>query len=371
MHYEKFKANMVVKELKHDSRETNIKVNENIDRERTKQNYDLMNRPNPYEYYKERLGQVKVQKRDDVNTLCSWIVTLPKQDFTEEEQQKFFKVAFEEFCKRYGKENCISAYVHNDEAGQPHMHFKFIPVVKDKKRPERYKVSAFECVKRNDLKKIHIDFQKLMAKEFGRPIDILNGATVGGNKTIAELKLQGTQEELEAKQLQLFEADRKISRAGKVIDSETLPKINTKESLLTKFLYKDYALVDKQTIKDMAQTVNYYKSPEEAEKQLQRRESQVKAKEQELTQKTHILNEDKKAFKHILETFEVPERTIDERLKAIDGIERSKTMEAFIENKGLTAEYNAFLCEIANRQLRERAKHKSREITRRYDDMEL
>ena len=367
MHYEKFKANMVVKELKHDSRETDIKVNEDIDRERTKLNYDLMNRVNPYKYYKERLGQVKVQKRDDVNTLCSWIITLPKQDFTKEEQEKFFKVAFEEFCKRYGKENCISAYVHNDEAGQPHMHYKFIPVVKDKKHPERYKVSAFECVRRNDLKKMHIDFQKLMEKEFGRDIDILNGSTAGGNKTITELKLQKAKQELEAKQLQLFEADRKISRAGKIIDSEELPKINTRESLFTKFLYKDYELVEKQTIKDMAQTVNYYKSPEEAEKQLQRRESQVKAKERELAKKTHILNEDKEAFKNILETFEVPERTIDERLKAIDGIERSKTMEAFIEGKGLTAEYNAFLREIANRQLRERAKYKSREISRRYD----
>jgi hypothetical protein len=88
--------------------------------------------------------------------------------------------------KKYGKDNVVSAYVHKDE-NQPHMHFAFVPVVRDKKKND-LKVSAKECVTRNDLKNFHDKLSSHMKNIFGRDIGILNEATKEGNKSIQELK---------------------------------------------------------------------------------------------------------------------------------------------------------------------------------------
>ena len=89
----------------------------------------------------------------------------------------------------------MSAWVHKDEAGQPHLHFCFIPVVFDKKKGIE-KVSAKEVLTRCELRSIHKDMSKVMTEYFGRDIGILNGVTVGANRSIAELKLQKVQEEV-------------------------------------------------------------------------------------------------------------------------------------------------------------------------------
>lgn len=69
----------------------------------------------------------------------------------------------------------------------PHLHYNFVPVVKDKKKGIP-KLSAKECITRKDLNTFHQDLTKHMTTVFGRDIGILNGATVGGNKTIKQLK---------------------------------------------------------------------------------------------------------------------------------------------------------------------------------------
>ena len=79
---------------------------------------------------------MKVQNRKDVNLMCTWIVTVPK-DLPENEHEQFFKTTFDFLSDRYGKENIISAYVHMDET-IPHMHFAFIPGVPDKKKQGRF-----------------------------------------------------------------------------------------------------------------------------------------------------------------------------------------------------------------------------------------
>lgn len=89
----------------------------------------------------------------------------------------------------------VSAWVHKDEAGQPHLHFCFIPVAIDKKKGIE-KVSAKEVLTRRELQTIHKDMAHYMEHIFGYDIGILNGTTVGGNKSITELKLQDSQKEL-------------------------------------------------------------------------------------------------------------------------------------------------------------------------------
>lgn len=133
----------------------------------------------------KRMSQIKVLKRANVNVMCDWVVTAP-EDLTEEELPLFFDECYKFLNARYGKENVISAPVHMDETS-PHLHYNFVPVVKDKKNGIP-KLSAKECITRKDLNTFHQDLTKHMTAVFRRDIGILNGATVGGNKTIKQLK---------------------------------------------------------------------------------------------------------------------------------------------------------------------------------------
>ena len=160
----------------------------NIDESRTHLNYNLAEKDQPLsclDFLHKRMSEIKVLKRANVNVMCDWVVTAP-EDLTEEELPVFFDECYKFLNARYGKENVISALVHMDETS-PHLHYNFVPVMKDKKKGIP-KLSAKECITRKDLNTFHQDLTKHMTTVFGRDIGILNGATVGGNKTIKQLK---------------------------------------------------------------------------------------------------------------------------------------------------------------------------------------
>lgn len=196
MHVEKFAKNAVGHMLRHYNRMTMNFGNEAIDHLKSDYNYNLAPRYiDDFGYYRKRLSEVKCQNREDIKTLCSWIVTLPKQDFSESQERIFFKAAYNFMTKRYGEKNVISSWVHKDESGQPHMHFAFIPVCVDRKKGIE-KVSAKEVITRNDLRVIHREMSEYMERIFGYDIGILNGSTAGGNKTVVELKTKELQENI-------------------------------------------------------------------------------------------------------------------------------------------------------------------------------
>ena len=136
----------------------------------------------------ERLKSVKCQNRADVYVLCSWVLTVPK-GLPEHEHDRFFKLGYDFFAKKYGEANVVSAYVHKDET-TPHMHFAFIPIVRDKKRGHE-KVSAKEAIhgeNKKGLHEMHPELSAYMTKAFGRDIGVVNEATRDGNKEIQQLK---------------------------------------------------------------------------------------------------------------------------------------------------------------------------------------
>lgn len=168
--------------------------NQQIDVTRTHLNYNLAPEHDQLDFIHERLKEVYVLKRKDVNVMCSWVVTVPKE-LPEEYHKLFFERAYDFLRKRYSpdEKNIISSYVHMDEV-TPHMHFAFIPVVYDEKKG-REKVSAKEVVDRTDLSAFHKDFQNTMdefVKEYGNifQCNVLNGVTAGGNKSIEEFKAE-------------------------------------------------------------------------------------------------------------------------------------------------------------------------------------
>lgn len=165
--------------------------------ENTCMNYNLADADQPkrqLEFLHQRLNEIKVLNRKDVNVMVDWVVTLPQslKNNNIDDEQRFFKETYKFLNDRYGKENVISAYVHKDEI-TPHMHYAFVPVVEDKKKGG-YKLSAKEAITRQDLRTFHKDLSDHMKNVFGYDIGILNEATQKGNKSIEELK-RGTAKE--------------------------------------------------------------------------------------------------------------------------------------------------------------------------------
>lgn len=166
--------------------------NQQIDSSRTHLNYNLAPEHDQLDFIQSRLKEVSVLKRKDVNVMCSWVVTAPKE-LPPEHNREFFERTYEFLRNRYSpdEKNIISAYVHMDEV-TPHMHFAFIPIVHDQKK-DIDKVSAKEVINRLDLKTFHKDFQEDMDcfvedHNYSFECNVLNGATAGGNKAIEEYK---------------------------------------------------------------------------------------------------------------------------------------------------------------------------------------
>lgn len=170
--------------------------NQEINTSKSHLNYNLFfSNQSQIEILNQRLSEVKVLKRKDVNVMCSWVITLPKNiEVDSLEEKLFFEKSFEFLKNKYGEKNVISSYVHKDEK-TPHMHFCFVPVVLDKKNKIE-KVSAKELLTRNHLQVFHKELSNYLYKYFKRDIGILNGSTVNGNKTVLELKNENLEKEL-------------------------------------------------------------------------------------------------------------------------------------------------------------------------------
>lgn len=167
--------------------------NQDIDPNKTNQNYNLApERISQGEFIKQRCSEVYCLNRKDVNVLCSWVLTKPK-DLTSPDK-KFFEETYKFLEKRYGKENIVSSYVHMDET-TPHMHFAFVPVVYDKKKGIE-KVSAKDCINKFELSKFHTDWQNHLDSH-DIHCNVLNEATRDGNKSIEELKRNSAIENLQ------------------------------------------------------------------------------------------------------------------------------------------------------------------------------
>lgn len=201
MHYDKYNKGQVGSILLHsdrgiDSPDTHEHSNEQIDRSRTHLNYDLKDRDGltAYAYYKAKIDDISAKTKErtgkgirkDAVTLCSWAVTAP-QSLPEDKQSEFFEECYKWFAERYGESNIVTAAVHMDET-TPHMHFQFMPIILDKNGTERLCAKDLETPKR--LKTVHPKLQKYLTDKLGCPVELMNGATAGGNKTVAELKAE-------------------------------------------------------------------------------------------------------------------------------------------------------------------------------------
>lgn len=195
-HVAKYTRSAMGHMLAHYDRSANNISNPNIQPELTDKNYNLApERDIPFlDFVQQRCNEVNAFKRKDVNVICDWVVTAPKELPTMVHEQ-FFKETYNFLCERYGGEkNVVSAYVHVDEK-QPHLHFCFMPIFYDATK-EKEKLSAKQVITRSDLNSFHSDLEKHLQQAFMYTINVQNGATRGGNKSIKELQRETAQAEL-------------------------------------------------------------------------------------------------------------------------------------------------------------------------------
>ena len=187
-----------------------------IDAKRTSQNYDLITGQTGEtakigdlkKRLEARLAELKIQKRRANTVLAAtWVVTLPAElkEAPQEKQREFFQHTVQFMKNRYGEENLIGAWVHNDET-TPHIHMTFTPeervrqyeiVNGEKKDVTDYnnfqgtgKLHAYSTINRTELPMFQRDLQRYLEREMGMQLSILNGATKarGKNATTDELK---------------------------------------------------------------------------------------------------------------------------------------------------------------------------------------
>lgn len=168
----------------HIDREHANPKNTDIDPERTHLNYSfpmLHDGTRPFEYYKQRIGEVYLygrgsQREKESITGCSWVVSLPKELCGDAAKEKaFFQGTYDFISERYGKENIINNAVHYDEAGLPHIHVIFTPVTKLDHDIVRYKTKRTQHAEkiasgRYEYTYIHVD-------KNGKPADENNPET--------------------------------------------------------------------------------------------------------------------------------------------------------------------------------------------------
>jgi archaellum component FlaC len=258
--------------------------NENLDRSRTHLNYNLATHQQEQqgEFIRKRCSEVKCFNRQDVNVMCSWVLTAPKK-LPKKDSLLFFQQSYNFMAERYGKENVVSAYVHHDEVS-PHMHFAFVPVVEDKKKGG-YKVSAKELITRKDLQTFHFDLEQHLNKALGYEVGVMNEATREGNKTVSELKQQTAirktkelEEKLEKTEIAVNATESRLeSLQGKVMELSELQALRGKKSFtgaLKGVTYEEFISLER--------TAGYAEEYQEKEKIIDEKFSQLTELEKEI-----------------------------------------------------------------------------------------
>lgn len=145
----------------HDQREKDhSNTNSDIDFQKSYLNYDLCNteKINFNQLVKSRINKLNLKKavRKDAIVMCQCLITSDNSFFnkmSDEEQNKFFEKAYKFICDKYGKQNIISATVHNDEK-TPHIHVNFVPVTFDGR------LCAKDLFTRKNLSMLHDEFYR-------------------------------------------------------------------------------------------------------------------------------------------------------------------------------------------------------------------
>jgi hypothetical protein len=206
--------------------------NKDIHPELTYLNYNLVSsfQTLPIEaFVSQRCKDLKALRRDDVNVMCNWAITLPS-DIPRERSREFFEICTEYLVSLYGKENIVGAWVHMDET-TPHLHFSFVPVYKDKEKGTE-RVNAKMLINIYGLRRFHPVLKEIVDSKMKLDSGILNGATEGGNKTVLTMKVEKLTNDLKLKNQDLDEVEKLFDDTLKLNSKATQRLYETEDRIL-------------------------------------------------------------------------------------------------------------------------------------------
>ena len=135
LRFQKKKAGGLASAYCHNERKKEAyKSNPNIKKERSKENYHLVEPTKTYHREaKDRIIQAGCRIRQNSVMMVETLITASPEfmrDLSKESEEEFFKRAYRFMVDKVGEQNIISAVVHKDEK-TPHMHLSFCPITKD------------------------------------------------------------------------------------------------------------------------------------------------------------------------------------------------------------------------------------------------
>lgn len=226
----------------HNQRERESRTNPDIDKEKTKDNYDLINTENID--YNERVKEIiESQKtgtrktRKDAVLVNELIVTSDRDFFdrlTPGEEAQFFAKSAEFFSERYGTQNIAYATVHKDEH-TPHMHVGVVPM-------RDGKLQGKNVFNRQELLWLQDEFPKHMQKK-GFDVERGERGSEREHLTTAAFKLEKTKEQLSEleNKTTLLEKDLSHKKSEMLALSAAVPaelKIKAKKEMNTEIVKK-------------------------------------------------------------------------------------------------------------------------------------
>lgn len=209
MHFEKYHKNQLMKLLQHYTREH---ITKNVDRERMKENVyccnqnleilaKMENKKIDSDFISSYVGdniriRQKRRLRDDQVVMIDLIITQPTE-LGKTYNKDFFDKCISVLNSDYvSKKNFLYYAIHNDEKGQPHLHYSFMPFMKDKKGNE--KLCAKEFLTKDFLKSFHPEMEKKTGYKL-----------TSEDKTIKNLSMQQYQNKKDMERLQKEIAEQK------------------------------------------------------------------------------------------------------------------------------------------------------------------
>ena len=196
--------------------------NEDIDLDKTENNYDLVeDEKTLHQRVKNRVDELKesgsrVQKNSVV--MYSNILTVPEEQakvWGEEKTDDYFKACYDFFSKEFGIENVVSAKVHKDETA-PHMHLHFVPVNKENGR-----LQARVSMNKAKINYIHDELPKFLQE---RGFDVVRGK----GKTEKNIENIHEYKEIKALEEKIEQEKKELNKELEEIKLNKKPLVNIK-----------------------------------------------------------------------------------------------------------------------------------------------
>ena len=216
---------------KENERDENYEAsNPQIDSERTKDNYHTFARYCNYtEFINKRIEELNLptKPRKDAVLMASFVIGSDGEFFkglSQAEQERFFYECTHYFAEKYGKENIISAVVHNDET-TPHLHLNLMPI-------RNGRLCCKDLFNRTELTKLQTDFHEVVGKRWrlergreGSPKKHLSTAEYKAKKIVMNACTEAA-DITENAQSELQQINQAVKKAEEHFD-ETIEQIHT------------------------------------------------------------------------------------------------------------------------------------------------